>query len=71
MHPVIRVSVVIHAAGVLRACIVVHGTTAVVFEKKLFDLPVALLGADAELQIFSGNGVPVLRQDLGLASLLY
>lgn len=62
---------VIHAAGVLGACIVVHGTTTVVFKKLFFDLPIALLGADAEFQVFFSNGVPVLRQHLELASLLY
>ena len=53
---------VVQAGGGLRHAIVIDGSAAVLFRQELFDLPVVLLRADAELEIFFGDGVPVLRR---------
>ena len=38
-------------------------STIIVAKKVLFDLPLALLHADAELQVFARNGIPVLWKE--------
>jgi hypothetical protein len=51
------------AACVFRVRILIHGSAAVVLGQELFlEFPVALLGADAELEIFPGDGVPILDE---------
>lgn len=40
--------------------VLVVGGTLVILWEGFFDLPVVLLDADGELEIFSGDGVPVL-----------
>ena len=50
----------IHATGVFRVCILVHGRAAVVFWQELLDFPVPLLCADTEFKILLGDGIPVL-----------
>ncbi len=55
---------VVHAAGVLGVAVVVDGASAVVFGEEFFDFPIALFGADAEFEVFAGDGVPVLEAQL-------
>lgn len=55
---------VVHTAGVLGVAVVVDGASAVVFGEELLDFPVALFGADAEFEVFAGDGVPVLEAQL-------
>lgn len=51
------------AACVFRVRILIHGSATVVFGQELFlEFPVALLGADAELEIFPGDRVPILDE---------
>ena len=51
----------IHAAGIFRPCaVMVDGRPTVVFGEEFFDFPIVGLSADAELEIFSRNGIPVL-----------
>lgn len=55
---------VVHTAGVLGVAVVVDGASAVVFGEELLDFPIALFGADAEFEVFAGDGVPVLEAQL-------
>ena len=55
-----RIAERVCAAGILRSTIVIDGTPSVIFMEELFDLPVPLLRADAEFEIFFRNGVPIL-----------
>lgn len=51
------------AACVFRVRILIHCSAAVVLGQELFlDFPVALLGADAELEIFPSDRVPILDE---------
>ncbi len=47
-------------AVVLRAAVVVHGASTLFLWQKLFDFPIALLDAHAELEIFFRDRIPVL-----------
>ena len=48
----------VHSAGVFG--ILVDCISAVVFGEEFLDFPVVLLGADRELEVFAGDGIPVL-----------
>ena len=50
----------VHAAGIVRVAVVVHCSPSIFLGQELLDLPVALFGANAELEVLAGNGVPVL-----------
>lgn len=55
-----RGSLVVHATCIFRSAFVIDGTSAVIFMKRLFDFPISLFGANAELKILFGDGIPVL-----------
>lgn len=40
--------------------LLVDGTTLILLWQKFFDFPVVLLDTDRELEIFAGDGIPVL-----------
>ena len=53
---------VIGAACVFGVGILINRSATVVLgQELLLDFPVALLGANAELEIFFGDGIPILR----------
>ena len=55
------VRLTVHAAGVFGArAILIDGIPAVILGEELLYFPVILFGAHAELEVFSGDGVPVL-----------
>ena len=52
---------VICAACILGVRVLIHRSATVVLgQELLFDFPIALFGADAKLEIFLGDGIPVL-----------
>lgn len=44
--------------GIIR--VLVDGSSGVIFREEFFDLPVVLLGANRELEVLAGDGIPVL-----------
>jgi hypothetical protein len=52
--------VLVHAVRIARIDVAVEGTATVLLGKQFFDFPAVLLGTDRELEIFLGDGVPVL-----------
>lgn len=52
---------VIHAAGILGLAILIHGIPTILVRQQLLYLPVVGFGSHAELQVFLGDGVPVLE----------
>ena len=63
---IVRVAERVGAACILRNTIMINGTPSVIFREELFDFPISLLRADAKLEIFLGNGIPVLKDELAL-----
>lgn len=63
---IVRVAERVRATCILRNTIVINGTPSVIFREELFDFPISLLGADAKLEIFLRNGIPVLKDVLAL-----
>lgn len=59
-----RRGLVVHAASILRVTVMIDGGAAVFFGEELFDFPIALFGANAEFEVFAGNGVPVLKVEV-------
>ena len=54
------VGVVVRRIGVIR--VLVDGASVLVFGKEFLHFPVVLFGAHGELEIFAGDGVPILWQ---------
>lgn len=55
------VRLLVHRRGVFR--LLVGGTTLVLLGQEFLDLPVVLLNTDGKLEVFTGDGVPVLFLD--------
>lgn len=43
--------------------LLVNGATLVVLGKEFFDFPIVLLDTNRELEIFTGDRIPILRED--------